>query len=110
MSERITARERAAQCWCDPSVSDREMDTALCEVIAKAIDQACAEARDAAIKERAEGWVGGALLGRKEGYTRGYSDAREAALKVCRTSLEYEWAANQIEALQPSPEREGKRD
>lgn len=33
----LSAEEVAAQCWCDPTVSDREMDVQLCTVFAKAL-------------------------------------------------------------------------
>lgn len=31
------ARQLAAQCWCDPETSDKVMDPALCEAVAKRI-------------------------------------------------------------------------
>jgi hypothetical protein len=33
------ARERAAQCWCDSRVSDRIMDSELCEVFAELLNK-----------------------------------------------------------------------
>ena len=35
--------EIAAQCWCDPRTSDREMDAALAEVFAEKLDAEAAE-------------------------------------------------------------------
>lgn len=35
----------------------------------------------------------------RHGFAQGQIAMREAALKVCRVSLEYEWAASMIETL-----------
>ena len=40
----LTSLERAAQLWCLPAFSDRTMDHAFAQAIAKAIDTAVAEA------------------------------------------------------------------
>jgi len=37
----------------------------------------------------------------QEAYTKGFADAIEKAAKICRTHLDFEWAANKIEALKP---------
>jgi hypothetical protein len=39
MSTRQITRGIAARCWCDPRVSDREMDSELAEVFAEKIEE-----------------------------------------------------------------------
>jgi hypothetical protein len=54
------ARAMAAQCWCDPETSDREMDVVLAEAVA----------------QRIAGWMDtAAQYARNEDYYRGLLDA-----------------------------------
>lgn len=83
------------------------------DFVVNQIDQACAEREEAYARRWMVDFIDGlkGQLIREEIYQRGFKAGaetmRERAAKVCRTSLDYEWAANQIETLQPSPEREG---
>jgi hypothetical protein len=36
----VKARESAAQCWCDPTTSQIEMNTDLADIVAQAIEKA----------------------------------------------------------------------
>lgn len=129
MSERMTVHKRAeklvTQFNREGACLSNTDETFLQELVAKALDQACAEAvEEIGRRLRGQCYTKAAEGDLKAAYAKGYSDAREAAANVAEKravhnlALEYDAGWNrcanlvedEIRALQPSPEREGKRE
>lgn len=101
------ATEKAAQCWCDPTVSDRVMDPALCLVIA----QALRAERERVIK--AGGIVAKDVY--DKGFREGFASCRETILRMGDDNKpqfkdihpQLQWFLEKVRSLQPSEKTGG---